>query len=197
MSLDRDLSEHKPNFEEVPDHHLLTAAKKGDRDARNTLYLRYYIRIGAMVGRAKRIVALASDTDRSIESEDVVQQTFLIFCDLLDNWTPAHGPFVTYLARLLPSQANHFVRDALHHRAKARVVNAQDTGREHDQFERSMEQQVHSNLLWAEHTRNLQDPTRRWITLRYNYGLTTSQIATLSGLSPRTVDRQLRAYPNN
>jgi predicted transcriptional regulator len=35
--------------------------------------------------------------------------------------------------------------------------------------------------------------SNRWITLRYTFGLTTAQIADLCGVSPRTVDRHLKA----
>jgi RNA polymerase sigma factor (sigma-70 family) len=182
---------------------MLAAAAKGSDHprsayARNALYLRHFDRISAMVARAKRIVAIMWDIDRSIEAEDVVQQTFLIFCDLLDTWNgnSQEETFLSYIARLLPSHATHFVRDTLHYRARTRVLRQQpleSTIGNEAEFEDMLVAQLQSNISWADQTRDLPEQSNRWVTLRYNLGLTTVQIALLSGVSPRTVDRHLKA----
>lgn len=203
MSLDIELIECEGDFDGDSDHMLTSAAKGGDREARNALYLRHFHCINAMVARAKRIVAIVWHTDSSMEAQDVVQQTFLIFCDLLDNWhgNPQKEPFLSYLARLMPSHATHFVRDTLHYRATTRVglassqfhASQQPVESNQAQFEDLLDAQLQSNISWAHHTRNLTEQSNRWITLRYNLGLGSGQIADLCGVSRRTVDRELKA----
>jgi RNA polymerase sigma factor (sigma-70 family) len=182
---------------------LALAAKGGDHPhcvhARNALYLRHLSSINAMLTRAKRIVAAMWATDRSLEVDDVVQQTFLIFCDLLDNWhgNPKQEPFLSYLSRLMPSHASHFVRDTLHYRAKTRVIghssrqpveSAVDNQAEFDDDSDAIERSNYWSPVSGHSSQS-----SRWITLRYTLGLTTAQIADLCGVSPRTVDRHLKA----
>ena len=204
MSLDRELLEDEGNLDGDPDDKLASAAKGGDREARNTLYMRHFPSIYPMLAPANRLLATVSGTDNSIEPQDVVQHSFLIFCNLLESW---HGnsqeePFLSYLVRHIPSHASHYVRDTLHYRAIRRVVSypgqqplesaAGVVGHEAE-FVNPLDAEVQSNISWAEHTRNLTQQSNRWITLRYSLGLTTAQIADLCGVSPRTVHRHLKA----
>ena len=196
---------------------LASAAKGGDHPhsvhARNALYLRHFHSINAMLARAKRIVAIVSDTDSSIEAQDVVQQSFLIFCHLLDTWngSPGEETFLSYLARLMPSHASHFVRDTLHYRARKLVRRSADWALSNSdcqpqfqqtieglvghqaEFENALDAEVQSKIFWSEQTRNLTQLSKRWITLRYSLGLSSVEIADLCGVSPRTVDRELKA----
>ena len=220
MSLDKELRACEGDFDGASDDMLALAAKSSDHPhsalARNALYLRHFDRISAMAARAKRIVAMMSDTDRSMEMEDVDQQTFLIFCHLLDNWNgnSEEESFLSYLARHMPSHASHYVRDTLHYRVKRRVggvglrliasSNSSSQFRTSPQpvesavddqaeFEDVLDAQIESAIFWAYHTSSLTPQSNRCITLRYSHGLTSAQIADLCGVSRRTVDRELKA----
>ena len=281
MSSNRELIEDENDFGAASDDMLALAAKQGGQEARNALYLRHLHSINPhMLAPANRLLSIISEIDSSIEREDVSQQAFLIFCHLLDSWhgNPDEEPFLSYLARLLPSHVTHFVRDTLHYRARKRVPFASAQFRDEEsrqpvehhqpQFGHLLNPQIENNIFselgmkpedpedeweinsrsiplrdveegearvpftennqqvegnqsvidrkyWpvskppttssaelgiAEqpmpmptHTLSLTEQMKRSIILRYNFGLTTAQIADLCGLSKRTVDRHLKA----
>src|SRR5687768_13225106 len=121
MSLDREITEYEHDGEVDPEESLAILARGGDREARNALYLHHFDLIKSKVGGARHMVADVSKVDQSIQANDIDQQTFLLFCNLLDRWQQGE-PFHTYLERLLPSQASHFVRDYLHYRSHIEIV---------------------------------------------------------------------------
>jgi hypothetical protein len=63
---------------------LALEAKRGDREARNILYVSLHDVIASRTRPAKRLLARLLQASGPIEDEDIDQQAFVIFCDLLD-----------------------------------------------------------------------------------------------------------------
>ena len=195
------------------DDDLALAAKGGDREARNTLYLRHSSSIDAMLGPAVLVLSDLSSIDTSLQKDDLTQQAFLIFCHLLDRWDgdPSHEPFLSYVARVFPSRAAHFVRDKLHARARGwgqphkrdcslfrHHSNPGDpqafvAGQNHAQHAHPSEEAIDADLAWHRQIAGLDPHSRTLLTLHFYLGLSPAQIADLSGLSTRTIRRHINA----
>jgi len=189
----------KDIYDEWSDVELVDAARSGDREARNALFMRYRERIKILCLKGKQMAISFSESDASITGEDVEQQAFLIFCDLLEGWDVSYGvSFRDYLRKMMPWEAVHYVRSATHYRANhkvRRILTHFETG-EIDLQSREAEQsleEVEDRVAWDDHTEALDDEWRRLIKMRYEQGLTRGEIAALRGYSPRTVNRELRA----
>ncbi|HEX9987615.1 MAG TPA: sigma-70 family RNA polymerase sigma factor [Chloroflexia bacterium] len=180
---------------------LAWAARGGDREARNSLFLTYRARINRMALPAKRMAARIAPDDISIEPEDVEQQAFLVFCELLEHWEPSRAPFAVYLAKVMQWRLGHYVREATHSRRKRGIRS-----RHHGEDEAAEPpakstyalmdarlEEVESREAWDERTRSVSKEAKHWLNLRFAEGLSTRQIAALSGRSKRTVNRGLRA----
>lgn len=192
------------------------AAKEGDLEARNALYLEHS-RLVLSLGRQARGMLRATHTDRAVQPADIDQQSFIEFCALLDAWEPGHVPFMAYLAKLLPWRLLHYVRREMHYRARVRMVpfspisleRAEDSGHnsadadyaDTGTCETEIEDEaaghnitsIESSDLWRYHTDPLEDGLREAVKLRYGLGLSSREIAARQGCSRRTVDRDLRA----
>ena len=181
---------------------LAWAAKGGDREARNSLFLKYRARINRLALPAKRMAARIAPDDMSIEPEDVEQQAFLVFCELLEQWEPGRAPFGAYLASVMQWRLGHYVREATHSRRKRPLRSRQEVGEE-AATEPSVKsigelmdarlEEVESRETWAARTRSVSKEGKHLLNLRFAEGLSTRQIAALSGRSKRTVNRGLRA----
>jgi RNA polymerase sigma factor (sigma-70 family) len=187
------------NYDHCNDAELAEAAKGGDREARNTLFMRHRDRIKKLCYRGSRTAARFSEGARSITGEDVEQQAFLIFCELLETWDASYGvPFSDYLREKMPWKAVHYVRASLHYRARRRVLRliapleSGDIGPESAEAAQSLED-VEDRDAWAEQTDALDKEWKRLIKMRYEQGLTGREIAALRGCSARKVSRELRA----
>jgi RNA polymerase sigma factor (sigma-70 family) len=182
---------------------LAIAAKDGNREARNALFLRHVPHFQRLAIPAKRIVANWAHKDRSIDTEDVDQQLFVIFCDLLDSWQRDRTPFIPYVISTMRWQALHYVREALHYRSKAMAAQSRDSwpdglnGEGNAETDRRMADSPHaeveSRAAWLGHTAHLKPEWKYWLQLRFVQGMSSRQIAALHGCSRRTVNRELRA----
>jgi RNA polymerase sigma factor (sigma-70 family) len=180
---------------------LAWAAKGGDREARNSLFLKYQARINRLALPAKRMSARIAPDDMSIEPEDVEQQAFLVFCELLEQWEPGRAPFAVYLASVMQWRLGHYVREATHSRRKRVSGSRRDGGNEAarppvksiSEFMDARLEEVESREAWQERTKSVSKEGKHWLHLRFTEGLSTRQIAALSGCTKRTVNRGLRA----
>jgi RNA polymerase sigma factor (sigma-70 family) len=99
------------------DNGLAFAARNGDRDARNALYLKHKPLISRRIIPAKRLARLLQARGAPITAEDVEQESFVVFCRLLDEWQPEHSPFLPFLAKTISSALYEYVRDLQHLRS--------------------------------------------------------------------------------
>jgi RNA polymerase sigma factor (sigma-70 family) len=93
-------------------------ALTGDRDALNTLHAAYRPRLDHWVRRACRS-CFRHTADPSIEPEDIIQQAFLVFADLLLAWNGS-GSLSGYLIAYFPWRLSDAVRrlaDVREHRS--------------------------------------------------------------------------------
>jgi RNA polymerase sigma factor (sigma-70 family) len=194
-------SETSERLSELGEVELAWAAKGGDREARNSLFLKYRARINRLALPAKRMAARIAPDDMSIEPEDVEQQAFLVFCELLEQWEPSRAPLAVYLASVMQWRLSHFVREATHSRRKRLKRQRHDGGEEAasspaknigGMMDARLEE-VESREAWDARTRSVSKEARHWLNLRFAEGLSTRQIAALSGRSKRTVNRGLLA----
>lgn len=179
------------------------AAKGGDREARNDLFLEHRAFIERLSRRAKRVAVGVPGGTSSIEPEDVEQQAFIEFCALLDDWEPGQAPFLPYLARLLPWRLLHYVRRVLRYRSGVRMVplslhsgdDEDGPGEQPDIEDESAQRRIlgiESSEAWKYHTDVLEDGLRQAVMLRYGLDMSSREIALIQGCSRRTVDRELR-----
>jgi len=201
--MSKEFVDKKDDNDGAGDEELAIAARRGDREARNALFLRYMLHFRQLAVPAKRVAARWSQRDRSIGSEDVDQQLFIIFCQLLDSWQSARTPFIPYAINTMPWQALHFVRETMHYRSKIMAAQLGDNllyepeGEGNTETEQncvdSPHAEVESRAAWMEHTAHLKPEWKYWLQLRFIQGMSSIQIAALSGCSRRTVNRELRA----
>ncbi|HKP53308.1 MAG TPA: sigma-70 family RNA polymerase sigma factor [Chloroflexia bacterium] len=189
----------KSSYDEWNDVQLVDAAQRGGKEARNTLFLRYRELVKGLCSKGKQTAEGLSESDESITGEDVEQQSFLIFCDLLESWDRGFGvSFKDYLRKMMPWAAVHYVRSSMHYRAKRKVrripthLERGETDLQSKEAEQSLEE-VEDRVAWDDHTNALDDEWRRLIKMRYELGLSSGEIAALRGYSTRTVNRELRA----
>ncbi len=188
--------------EGATDGELAIAAKDGNKEARNALFLRHRLHFQKVAIPAKRIVAKWAHKDRSIDPEDVDQQLFIIFCDLLDSWQTERTPFIPYAISTMRWQALHYVREALHYRSKLMVAQSRESWPDGSNGEGTTEAdgraadsphaEVESRIAWLGHMAHLKPEWKYWLQLRFVQGMSSSQIAILNGCSRRTVNRELR-----
>ena len=81
---------------------LAAQAKDGDRAARNALYLALLPRIASSIRKLRYSGNWNSSEGRSWLFDDLEQETFLIYCDLLDEWNPEPPRFAGYFFSRLP-----------------------------------------------------------------------------------------------
>jgi DNA-directed RNA polymerase specialized sigma24 family protein len=95
---------------------LALRAHAGDRAARNDLYMLLLGSIRRMERRAQRYLRSVSWRHRGgapLSPEDISQEAFVVFCDLVETWQPSERAFDDYLRARLPSRLLHYVRDTL------------------------------------------------------------------------------------
>jgi|GEM_PF-5992869 len=185
------------DYEDWKDEELANVAKRGDREARNALFLRHMERFQQLAIPAKRIVSSQSQRDRSIDTVDVDQQLFIIFCDLLDSWQKERTPFIPYVISNMGWRALHYVREVTRYRSK--TVLEREDAQERNETVMTLEDgdnahvEVESRVDWAAQTAQLKPSWKRLVALRFAEGMSSGQIAALNGCSRRTVNRELRA----
>lgn len=180
---------------------MALAAKGGSVEARNALYFRCEALVRARCRRARRVAERFADGAGPISGEDVDQQSFILFCDLLDEWRPESASFQDYLIRFCGSRAQHYVRRTLGYRNKLRVIRLTppDEGMQFDPpseaASRQIEQAEH-RADWHDQTELLNARWKRLVVMKFEDDLTTGEISVIDGHSRRTVNRDLRSALN-
>jgi len=176
---------------------MALAARGGDREARNRLYFEYESLLKTRCGRARRIADKYLRGAGPIQGEDVDQQGFILFCELLDNWIPEGIPFEEHLRRGIGWAALHYVRGALGYRRKRRVVrfkqNEEGVTVEPESEGAALQMdQAEARVVWEEHAEGLDDRWKRLIEMKFQEELTTGEISVIDGHSRRTINRNMR-----
>jgi RNA polymerase sigma factor (sigma-70 family) len=177
---------------------LARLAKQGDIQARNRLYLLCETQIRRLSIPAQRYARMVAAEDASLGPEDVEQQAFIAFCELLDRWDGSLMPFDAFLEKRLARRLYHYVRDRAHTRSKVRkvpmavaadIIEATPAGG--DQVEDEV--QAHAGWLERAASLSLDERWKQLVMLRFQEGMSSGQIAAISGRSRRTINRNLRA----
>ncbi len=179
-------------FAGLGNEELARAAKAGDRAARNALFMRLQPDVRARSFEVKRRVGRSDGGP--IEPEDVDQQAFIIFCELLEEWEPGRLRFASYLRAKVGWRILHYVRGTLHYRARVKTVRF-DGEREKVEAQPGGEEAqapVEEKIGWEERTEGLDRRWREVLRQRFEEELSSKEIAALGGRSSRTVNRDLR-----
>ncbi|MEO8287381.1 MAG: sigma-70 family RNA polymerase sigma factor [Chloroflexota bacterium] len=184
-------------FSNMGNQELALAAKQGDREARNALFMRLRAKISRCTATSKHKLARLEQGPTYLEPEDLDQEAFIIFCDLIDSWQPQRAPFVPYALKMLRWRQHDIVRAGLSYRRKRlRVVRlpepAYSEAAEHLVETQTPETLVEGTEEWNALLAQLQDDWRRFVELKFYRDFTTSRIASESNCSARTVDRSIR-----
>ncbi|HUP28318.1 MAG TPA: sigma-70 family RNA polymerase sigma factor [Chloroflexia bacterium] len=175
------------------DDRLAQAAKEGDTDARNALFLKHQPTIHRLGARARATLARNPNAHGPVEPQDIDQQLFLIFCDLLDAWQPGTAPFLPYMISTMPWAALHYVRKATR-RGPSQHPRRHGAGHTPaDHYEQDFPEPSEDSLDWLPAIHHVPGQQRRWLLLRFRQGMSSRQVASLTGYSHRTVNRELRA----
>lgn len=181
-------------FEEQSNQELASAAKGGDREARNTLFIRLSQGIRKQTFPIKRSISKSEIS--LVDEDDIDQQAFIIFCDLLEEWDPRRAPFVPYIMRMMRWRALHYVRRVAGLRNTHRIVHV-ESSEEGAEIEEAQltgpDREIETREGWRERVDQLREEWRKALNLRFYHDLSSEQIARLSVRSRRTVDRELRA----
>ena len=176
---------------------LALAAKRGDREARNSLYFEYERLLKLRCRRARRVADKYLAGAGPIVGEDVDQQCFILFCELLETWVPDETSFVEHLGRGVGWAALHYVRRSLGYRRRLRVVRfaQNDEGVVIEPVSVGAEQQMdqaEARVDWQEQAEGLDERWKRLIVMKFRDDLTTGEISVIDGHSRRTINRDLR-----
>lgn len=193
---------------------LARAAHGGNREARNTLYLRHRELISRRTIPAKRLARVLERHGASISAEDVEQECFLIFCRLVEEWEPGRVPFAAFLSNMIGRAAYGYVRN-LHHLRSSRVRWARLSEESTEAGSLSVQRgntaddagageqsgavapdpavSVLSDEAWRAFACSLRADRARMVRLRFWEDKSSMQIARIEGCSQRTVNRTLAA----
>lgn len=179
-------------FVEISDEQLATIAKGGDRAARNALYLRNQEAILRMTRWAKRYLREATwaYSDPPLTHEDIEQQTFLVYCELLENWQPGEETFMRVVSRRMPGKLVHYVRDTLApgkrvQRGSLYIVESEPSAGE-EQYSA-----IETHDEWSPYAGALPDGLWQAVQMRYWRDMSSAQIARKVGRTERTVNRDI------
>lgn len=81
---------------------LAMQAQAGDRSARNALYLALRPRIASSIRKLRYSGNWSGSEGRSWFFDDLEQEAFLIFCELVEEWNPEPPRFAGYFFSRLP-----------------------------------------------------------------------------------------------
>ncbi len=195
-----DSSKETEPFECYDDEELANAGKVGSHEARNVLYMRHGALIKRLGSYAKKILRIAIYSGRVnviIDGDDIEQQAFVVFCELLASWEPQSELFMKYLKRRMPWRLREYVHDTLVSRRgdvsqKTLPLEVHGDGDELYLLPR-MNDDVDGTTQWGDHIKSLPFDLRATLKLRYYDDLTSAQIADLTGHTRREVDKTLHS----
>src|SRR5207302_11024646 len=100
--------------------------------------------------------------------EDVDQETFLVFCELLNTWQSHRGvPFKAYLARNAPLRLCDYVRRSLNFRVRLVELPSGNQGKSPNEPESEEAQKAlalaEDQSAWDQHAQYLNPPCKRLI----------------------------------
>lgn len=161
---------------------LARRAAGGDHAARNTLHAAFAPRLDHWVRRAQG-AARRYGVDTAIESEDIAQEAFLVFADLLRSWN-GRGSLSAFVIAYFPWRLSNAVR-------------AMSERRQHQSFEAIPADLLADGSFAAEeaiallHALAAELPERpgRILLLRLENDRTWEEIACLLGITKRTALR--------
>lgn len=201
----------EPEASDDLDLSLALAARNGSRQARNALYLSMRDLISKLTARVRSLADGLYLMGGPINGEDVEQQCFVIFCDLITSWDPDRALFATYLRESLPQAAYAYVRDMQHLRStRTRLVSVRsllhpdsygsrgdpdDTlKRRQSAFaERDSSLGIFNERLWQTVAGQLQLDCAYVVRQRFWEDKSSDYIAEQLGCSTRTVNRALQS----
>lgn len=201
------------------DQSLALAARNGNREARNTLYLRHRPLISKRIIPPKHLARALALRGAPITTEDVEQEAFLIFCRLLQEWQPERTQFIPFLSETIQQAAYDYVRGSQHLRSvrvkwsrmtvdsplHPTLLQDDDAADEADIAPqptyrgglRLVDQDAATSILneanWEDLIGQLRDDWARLLRLRFWEDKSSRQIAGAEHRSLRSVNRDLQS----
>jgi len=158
------------------------AAIAGDVSARDALFTAFHPRFERSIRRCQRLWTGQSrqSIEDAIEPEDIAQEAYLVFVDLLQTW-PGSDSVSAYLCARFPWRLN----DATRAWRRPRIQIAGATLRPDSALE-----DTEVAVLIDELTADLQPGMREMLRQRVFERLTFQEIARSAGVSKRTISRR-------
>lgn len=170
---------------------LAHAARAGDRGARDALYAALGPKIDAMLGRCRGRAWSSAGPRRDgapWELDDLAQEAYLAFVDLLAAW-PGDGPIGPYLLAHLPWRIRTaWRRLAAPHRRQTPILPAHA-----DRFEDGSAAAEEALVRLEAVAATLPPPDDALLLLRIRDGRSAAAISRRLGLTRRSVDRRWKA----
>ena len=163
---------------------LALRAKSGDLAARNALFLALWPRCAPVLNGVRRNYVWRAVEGRSWTFDDLEQESFLIFCDLVERWSGAEPRFAGYFF----SRYRWRVFDALRKwTATPRRETAIDAA-----YAAAIDETdaIELRLVIAELFAGLSERDRQLLEWRVIDGLTDAEMAKALGVSLKTVRRR-------
>jgi RNA polymerase sigma factor (sigma-70 family) len=157
-------------------------AAAGDTDALNALYAAYAPRLGYWVHRAQRLFRRYG-IDRALEPEDIAQQAYLVFADLVRAWEDDQG-LSRYVFAYFPWRLSDTVR-----KMSERRVLRTPAGLPALLLADDSAAAAEAIALLEALADDLPDREGRVLLLRIRDGLPWDEVARLMGVERRTVFR--------
>lgn len=178
------LHERVPDAIDAQLARLAAQAQAGDRAARNALYLALLPRIAGSIRKLRYSGNWNRAEGRSWFFDDLEQETFLIFCELVEEWKPEPPRFAGYFFSHLPWR----LRDRLRAWSSTTLRESQPLPLDalcDDIADPAIVRVMIESLLAAI------DPNHAAVVrLRFIDGLREREIARALGISTRTVRRR-------
>lgn len=171
--------------------HLAIAARAGDRDARDALFLAFSPKIDRMLGRSRRRLWTAGGPRRDgrpWDLDDLAQEAYAVFVGLLADWS-AQGAVTPYLLAHLPWRLATAGRRLTARRGRERPMAPHHTDLLADGSAAADEARVLVEAIAAV----LPPPDGDLLLLLIRDGRSPAAAARRLGLSRRTVDRRWAA----
>jgi len=177
---------------------LALEAKSGDREARNTLFLKLQGRIAESIYSARHMLGNLGDLRGPIEEGDIDQQAFLIFCKVLDKWQPQRKLFESYIQAVMRWYAIDYIKTSLHTASNrtrmVRLAEREEMSGVNTLSTPSVPAEiVEGSEEWESLLAQLSADWQRFVSMKFYEGLSSREIAQANRCSARTVNRTLHA----